>query len=217
MLTTMDVQVRNDGRLDPPQERELIENAQRGCEQSARLLVEFHQDRLHAFVWRMLRNKHDAEEICQDAFLRAFQALHGFDFSYRFSTWLFTIGYRLCLNSIRRRKDYVGDVDFSTMTGNRPGETEPSVSESVANSDEAKRLKKVIWEAVDNLTPAQTATVLLFYRESLSCQDIGEILDMPAATVKSHLHRARNRLKEMLGSELVDDWSVIRFGEAGAA
>jgi len=198
-------------RLTRYQERQLIERTQQGCAESAHALVVAYQDRLHAFVWRMVRNGHDAEEVCQDAFLRAFQALDGFNFAYRFSTWLFTIGYRLCLNSIRRRRDYSGDTDFGTM----PAERVSDVGNEVANSDEAHRLKKIIWDSVDQLTPQQCATVLLFYRESLSCQEIGNILNMPAATVKSHLHRARNRLREMLSTELVDDWSSVQFGETG--
>lgn len=207
----------HNGRLTPLRERRLIRCAQRGCADSAHALIVAHQDRLHAFVWRMIRSDHDAEEICQDAFLRAFQALGKFDFNYRFSTWLFTIAYRLCLNALRRRKDYSGDVDFTTLGTDGRAEASEDVDRAVANSDEARRLKKVIWDSVDQLTPPQRAAVLLFYRESLSCQRIGEILDMPAATVKSHLHRARNRLKGLLERELVEDWSQVRFSEAGGS
>ncbi len=213
----MDRRSSQEGRLSPVRERRLIEQAQCGSAESARALIEAHQDRLHAFVWRMVRNQDDAEEICQDAFLRAFQSLDSFDFRYRFSTWLFTIGYRLCLNLLRRRKDYCGDVDFDTLPLPRNDDEPKTVAENVANSDEARRLKKIIWESVEQLTPQQRATVLLFYRESLSCQEIGEILTMPAATVKSHLHRARNRLKDLLGEHLPEDWSLMRLADAGAA
>ena len=207
----------SDVRLTPLRERTLIENARGGCAESARLLIAAHQDRLNAFVWRIVRNRQDAEEICQDAFLWAFQSLASFDFSYRFSTWLFTIGYRLCLNTLRRRRDYTGDIDLDTIGPKKSADGPASVADQVANSDEAVRLKKIIWESVDQLTPPQRATVLLFYREMLSCQEIGEILGMPAATVKSHLHRARSRLKDLLGVRLADDWSAVRLAEGGAA
>jgi RNA polymerase sigma-70 factor (ECF subfamily) len=165
----------------------------------------------------MVRNTDDAAEICQDAFMRAFQSLEEFNFSYRFSTWLYTIAYRLCLNALRRRRSYSGDLDIDAMTPpDRASRSDP-VGEAVANSDEAKRLKATIWGAVDQLSPPQRATVLLFYRESLSCQEIGDVLGMPAATVKSHLHRARGRLKEVLSGELADDWSSLRLAEGGAA
>src|SRR5438132_1159445 len=100
-------------RLSRRTERRLITQAQRGCEDSARVLVDSHKDRLMAFVWRILRDHDEAEEICQEAFLRAFSSLDSFSSEYRFSTWLFTIGYRLCLNHIRRRKSLTGEVDFS--------------------------------------------------------------------------------------------------------
>ncbi len=201
-------------------ERQLIAGARRGCAQSAHALVVAYQDRLGAFVWRLVRDRHDVEEICQDTFLRAFQALDSFDSSYRFSTWLFTIAYRLCLNRLRRRKDYSGDVDFDLLAPRRVdgrGDGGCPVGEQVANSEEARRLKKIVWDSVDQLTPAQRATVLLFYRESLSCQEIGEILEIPAATVKSHLHRARKRLEVLLGEHMAADWSVIREARAGGA
>ncbi len=197
-------------RLTPLRERQLIERSQRGDKDSAHALIAAYQNRLHAFVWRMVRNNHDAEEVCQDTFMRAFQALGSFDFSYRFSTWLFTIGYRLCLNAMRRRRNFVGDMDF----GRLPSKGEGEVADGIANTAEAKRLKKAIWDSVEELTPPQRATVLLFYREELSCQEIGEILHMPAATVKSHLHRARNRLRELLNDQLADDWSAVNFDKA---
>ena len=207
-----------DGKLTPERERQLIEAAQGGCASSAHELIAAHQQRLFAFVWRMVRNNHDTEELCQEAFLRAFQALDTFNFSYRFSTWLFTIGYRLCLNAMRRHRDQDMDVDFGTFAeGDAPGSEAPeSVADAVVNSDEANRLKKVIWNSVDQLSPAQRATVLLFYREALSCQEIGDVLGIPAATVKSHLHRARAQLKRLLAGEMVEDWSVVRTGGRAA-
>jgi len=208
-----------DGRLEIMDERRLIQAAQQGCTVSAHRLITAHQDRLHAFVWRMLRDDHDSDEVCQDAFLRAFSALAGFDFNYRFSTWLFTIAYRLCLNTMRRRRDGGGTAfDFATVSSARPNDDQPNenVSDAVANSDEARRLKDTIWDAVEDLAPQQRAAVLLFYREQLSCQQIGKILEMPAATVKSHLHRARARLRETLSGRLAEGWSDIRFNaEAG--
>lgn len=205
------------GSITPLRERQLIERCQRGCAESAHELVAAYQDRLHAFVWRMVRRDHDAEEICQDAFLRAFHSLEGFNFSYRFSTWLFTIAYRLCLNLIRRRKDYSGETDFSLVNTDGRNPESDNIFDGIANSDEARRLREIIWNSVDELTPHQRAAVLLFYRESLSCQEIGEILEMPAATVKSHLHRARSRLKEKLEGQLAADWNGVRFGDAESA
>jgi RNA polymerase sigma-70 factor (ECF subfamily) len=67
-------------------------------------------------------------------------------------------------------------------------------------SEEAARLRERIWETVNELTPPQRASILLFYRHDLGCHDIARILEIPIATVKSHLHRARLRLRERLES-----------------
>ena len=192
-------------RLTKKMERRLVTEARLGSEDAARRLVEAHKDRLFAFVWRILRDYDDSEEICQDAFLRAFSSLDSYSSEYRFSTWLFTIGYRLCLNHIRRRKSLTGEVDFASMAS-----SSPSVSDQLAQSEEARRLKDKIWEAVDKLSVPQRASVLLFYREEMSCEDIAQTLGIPMATVKSHLHRARGRLRDSLAG-LVKDFSQIEL------
>ena len=68
----------------------------------------------------------------------------------------------------------------------------------MAEDQRAQRLKKLIWDSVERLSVPQRAAVLLFYREGQSCSDIADVLQLPVATVKSHLYRARAKLKEML-------------------
>jgi RNA polymerase sigma-70 factor (ECF subfamily) len=192
------------GRLSHTEERALIERALNGCEEGARRLIDAHKDRLFAFVGRIIRDHHDVEEICQEAFLRAFANLQTFSAEYRFSTWLFTIGYRLCLNHLRRKQAVTGEMEFSTLAS-----VQADGPDEVAGSEEAARLRSLVWEAVDELNPTQKAAVLLFYREGRSCQEISEVLNMPTATVKSHLHRARQRLREKLEPVIAEDWSRL--------
>lgn len=180
-------------KTDRAHEAQLIGRARCGDRDALRELVDGHKERLFAFIWRMVRHHHDAEEICQEAFLKAFASLDTFSTQFRFSTWLFTIGYRVCLNHLRRRRALTGDMDFSTMAAAQ--DDAPSAS---LESREAEELKVRIWSAVDCLSPPQRAALLLFYRQELSCQEIARVLEVPVATVKSHLHRARNRLREML-------------------
>jgi RNA polymerase sigma-70 factor (ECF subfamily) len=192
--------------LSKSEEVTLIARAKQRDAAALRQLVDLHKDRLFAFVWRMIRDHHDAEELCQEAFLKAMAALDSFDTTYRFSTWLFTIAYRLTLNSMRRRRAFVGDVDFSVMAS-----AEEDGAERTANSEEARRLKRIVWEAVDRLSPPQRASVLLFYKQRQGCNEIAEILDVPVATVKSHLHRARAKLKLMLEPLMSEEISRDRI------
>jgi len=191
-------------RLTRRMEKRLVAQARSGDQMASRVLVDAHKDRLFAFVWRILRDHHESEEICQEAFLRAFSSLESFSAEYRFSTWLFTIAYRLCLNHIRRRKSLTGEVDFAGISND-----EPDTLDQVAESEEARRLKDQIWGAVDELSAPQKAAIMLFYREGMSCDAIASTLGIPMATAKSHLHRARGRLRETL-SGLVKDWTPFR-------
>ena len=186
-------------------EVQLIGRARGGDRIALRELVDLHKDRLFAFIWRMVRDHHEAEDICQDAFLKAFASLNTFSSEYRFSTWLFTIGYRVCLNRLRRKRPFSGDLDFSAMASE--GGASPAAT---LESEEAGRVRASVWSAVDRLSPPQRATILLFYRNDFGCQEIARVLQLPLATVKSHLHRARARLRELLEALPDQDWSNLR-------
>jgi RNA polymerase sigma-70 factor (ECF subfamily) len=187
-------------------EADLIARASRRDTFAMRELIDVHKDRLHAFVWRLVRNHHDAEELCQEAFLKAFSSLHTFNFQFRFSTWLFTIAYRLCLNQLRRKRSLTGEMDFGVLPDGQEG-----IEEAAAQSEEAARLKALIWNAVDQLSLPQRAAVLLFYKQEQSCAEIAQVLQLPVSTVKSHLHRARAHLKELLEPAVGGDSSRLRI------
>lgn len=188
------------------EETRLIARAKRGNADAFRALVDAYKDRLFAFVWRTVRNHHEAEDVCQAAFIKAYEALQSYSEEYAFSTWLFTIAYRLCLNQVRKRRAVSSEVDFSRIGGD-----EADAPATVANTEEAHRLRNLIWSAVERLSMPQKSAVVLFYREGKSCEEIGRVLDMPAVTVKSHLHRARAKLRGALRTELVDDWVAVQF------
>lgn len=191
-----DVVMKTSARSERDQERLLIGRVHAGEEAAVRELVDRHKDRLFAFIWRMTRHEQDAEDICQETFLKAFAAIDSFSPQYRFSTWLFTIGYRISLNRMRRKPVRTVDVDLSAISS----AVEDVKREELFESPDAVELKDCVWQAVDQLSPPQRATVLLFYRHEKGCQEIAKVLEIPVATVKSHLHRARHRLREILGS-----------------
>lgn len=196
-------------KAERAREKLLVERAVAGEGSALRELIDLHKDRLFAFIWRMVRDHHDAEDICQDAFLKAFASLKSFNSDYRFSTWLFTIGYRVCLNKMRRKRALTGDVDFTTLPTNGVG-----VSDTLMQSEDADQVRKLVWQAVEKLTPPQRACVLLFYRHEMSCQELARIVQLPVATVKSHLHRARAKLRDML--EPLTEKELQRFRNLSA-
>ncbi|MGE0481961.1 MAG: RNA polymerase sigma factor [Phycisphaerae bacterium] len=184
------------------EELRLIGRAIRGHAESFRGLVDAYKERLFAFVWRVVRDHHEAEDICQSAFAKAYESLASYSREYAFSTWLFTIAYRLSMNHLRKRRALSGDVDFSRMSGD-----DEEIPDALAGTEQARRVRDEVWAAVDRLTIVQKSAVLLFYRENKSCQEIGQILDVPVVTVKSHLHRAREKLRQHLSAELAAAWT----------
>lgn len=180
-------------KADRAAEKLLVDRALTGDGSALRELIDLHKDRLFAFIWRMVRDHHDAEDICQDAFLKAFSSLKSFNSEYRFSTWLFTIAYRVSLNKMRRKRAVTGDIDFASLPMDAP-----SAFEATLESEDAEQVRSLIWESVDKLSPPQRACVLLFYRHEMSCQELARIVQLPLATVKSHLHRARAKLRDAL-------------------
>lgn len=192
---------------DTSRQREqlLIARSHSGDRAAMRELIDLHKDRLFAFIWRMVRDHHETEDICQDAFLKAFASLNTFSSEFRFSTWLFTIGYRVCLNRLRRKRGTMPEADFALMESSGPSQTA-----EVAASEEASKVRGLVWEAVDQLSPPQRAAILLFYRHDFGCHDIARVLEVPLATVKSHLHRARARLREILEANTSADLSEFR-------
>lgn len=192
------------------EEVNLIKRAIRGDCSASRQIVDLHKQRLFAFIWRMVRDVDLAEDICQDTFLRAFSALKTFNNEYRFSTWLFTIGYRLAVNQIKlRAKTNRVSYDFANVPASSGQKTQ---LDAVVHTEQAKRLRKLIWEEVDQLPPAQKATIYMFYREGLSCRQIAETLDMPVDTVKSHMYRARQKLRTRLERQGVEDRDLAYLG-----
>ncbi len=181
------------GGITRSEEQRLIAGVRAKDRDSIRGLVDAYKDRLFAFIWRMTRNHHDAEDVCQESFLKAFASIDSFSSEYRFSTWLFTIGYRVCLNRLRRKQIVGTDLDLAMVS---PAAQDSTID--AVESREAGELRDMVWSAVDQLSEAQRAAVLLFYRHDMPCQDIARVLELPVATVKSHLHRGRNRLREIL-------------------
>jgi len=195
-------------KIGKAQENQLISRAKSGKEDAIEKLIKLHQDRLFAFVWRIVRDDNEAEDICQETFLRAFSAIKDFNDEYRFSTWLFTIGYRLALNHIKHHSARQG-FDFSNISAEK---SEQNPEELVIQSEQASNLRKLIWTEVDKLTAFQRAVILMFYREELSCQEISDSLNIPVSTVKSHLHRGRAKLRKRLEIKGLDKKMLPAFG-----
>jgi len=171
----------------PAEEETWLEAARGGDSESYGRLVSLHADRVYETVLRILRSPEAAEEVAQDAFVRAWQALPSFRGDSRFSTWLYTIATRRALDVVRsekRRRDHEGPVEAAILESapDPAGGGEPG---------ERRRLERILAE----LEPVRRAAVTLHYLRDCPVAEIATILDMPVGTVKTHLYRARAALR----------------------
>jgi len=161
----------------------------------------YHSDLLRA-LRGITRNLEEAEDLTQEAFLRAFRALDRFDLSRPFRPWLWTIGIRLALHAVTRkgRSNLSLDADDPDGAGERRREggwlADPRSTEQL----EGQLLRRDLIDALAGLEPDFRAVVVLRALEERSYEEISEILEIPIGTVMSRLFRARLRLKQkMLG------------------
>lgn len=165
-------------------------------------IVDLYQSRLYHVCYRMLGNKHEAEDITQEAFLRAYINLHTFDQKRKFSTWIFRIATNLCIDRIRKKKpDYHLDAQV-------PGTDGLDMYSQIAASEElpVEQLEKMEMQErlqyeISRLPDKYRSVIVLKYMEELPLLEISEILDLPLGTVKTRIHRGREALRKQM-SEL---------------
>ena len=154
------------------------------------MLVTRHQDRAFGLALRIVRSPVDAEDVAQEAFVRAWQALPRFRGDSAFGTWLHRIVARRALDravSLRQRQRREASLEDSRDLADRAGRLP-------AGPEPAERLK--LERLLERLSPPQRAAVTLYYYEDQSVEQVASILGLPVNTVKTHLSRARAALRE---------------------
>lgn len=175
-------------------EQRLIEKAARGDQVAAGKLIKAHQASLYAYILRLSGKPEMAEDIVQDAFVRVLTHLDRFDPKYRFSTWLFTIAKRLYVNANQKLQPrYDTEVVGAWRSDNDDSPHSPSLVE-----ENRVHTRTALQDALNCLNEHQREIVVLFHQQGWPISQIAAHKDMPEGTVKSHLHRARQRMRRML-------------------
>lgn len=183
-------------------DRELIARARGGDEAACRVLLAKYERAVFTICLRMVRNREEAEDLAQEAFMKVFAVLDRYDPSYAFSAWLFKITANLCIDAIRKRR-----IDTLPMDEPVRGENGDYVRQYEAPVDNPETLvikgekTKRLSEAIEGLPPHYRIMILLRHQEDLSYEEIARCLDVPLGTVKARIHRAREMLKVRLAGE----------------
>jgi RNA polymerase sigma-70 factor, ECF subfamily len=185
-----------DSRALSINERRLIAQAQAGDRVAFDELVRIHADRLHAVVLRLCASPHEAEEVTQEAFLRAWRAIGRFDGRSQLFTWLYRIG----VNEAKRRAQRGGRRLHTVSLEESPSEP-PDLSGAPEPGAERRALRAALERSVRALPLDYRAPLVLRDIEGLSTKDAAEILGMSEAALKSRLYRARVAVRDALKDE----------------
>lgn len=162
-------------------------------------IVEIYKNSVYQLCFRMLGNRHEAEDMAQEAFIRAFVNIKSFNQSLKFSTWLFRIATNLCIDRIRKKKpDHYLDAEVAGIEGLTMYSQIPSDTPLPEKELESLELKEAVQKEILKLPDKYRSAIVLKYIEGLSLNEISEILDLPLGTVKTRIHRGREALRQQL-------------------
>jgi len=190
-------------------DKALVARFKAGDESAFEEMVSRYWDRIYAMVNKLLRNTQDAEEVTQDAFIRAHRGLDKFRGDSSFSTWLYQIATNLARNRYwywwRRKRDKsvsfdqpLGGESDTTLAEIFPAEVESPEEVTITNE-----FKERVSEAMTFLSEKHREALVLRNVRNLSYEEIAESLQISIGTVKSRIARARESLREKLGHELL--------------
>jgi RNA polymerase sigma-70 factor (ECF subfamily) len=190
-------------RVDTERETEatLLERCRAGDERAFETMVERHQDRAYALALRIVRSESDAEEIAQDAFVKAWAGIRDFRGESAFGTWLHRIVVRRALDRAEVLRARGKREERLEPEG--AGERATAVVTETGSSD-SRRLAR--W--MDALPPVQRAALSLHYYEDHSVTEIAAMLDIPEGTVKTHMNRGRAALRQALARTERTEWKA---------
>ncbi len=170
-----------------------------GSEDAYRELVERYERPVWSLVVRMVKDEAVAEELAQDAFVKAFRALGTYDPERKFSSWLFKIAHNTTLDHLRLKS--VATVPLETDQDDE-WDLKERLEDTATRSPEAEAsrgdLAAALEAAVATLRPEYREVVVLRFGEGLAYREIVEITGLPLGTVKTYLHRARKKLATRL-------------------
>ena len=169
---------------------DLAGRCQGGCQESFPELMSLYEERIYNYLNRFLGNSHDAEDVTQETFLKAYRNIHRFNTACSFTTWLFTIAKRTALNHIRSaRRSPVMDPDNA-----------PELSDDRTPSDdlEARESGSQLWRVVSGLKQAQREALWLRYAEGFNIAETARIMNLNPVYVKVLLHRGRQALSRKI-------------------
>lgn len=193
-----------DGIALREEEKELIQHAIDGDQKAYAEILNRYRGPVFNLIIRMVKTKEEAEDLVQEAFIKAFNSLQSFNMQYAFSTWLYKIAINNCIDHFRKQKLklYSLDKPLSAKDGELKREfpdTHEAADKNLLNTEKTK----IIEDAIASLPEKYRMSIYYRHQEEKSYEEIAEIMDIPLGTVKARIFRAREMLKKKLKNKLM--------------
>ena len=179
-------------------EKRIINEVLSGNREAFVLLIKQYEGLVLHIVTPLIGINEDREDICQDVFIKVFEKLGSFRFNSKLGTWIGNIAYNTSINFLQKKRNIllssllIPENELSFMENSGADFNDPE--QLFIKQEDISQLNKMI----EKLTEFQKATLLLFYQDEMNLEEISAMLEMPVNTVKSHLFRAKNSLKQLL-------------------
>lgn len=180
------------------EEKELITRTQKGDADAFNQIVMKYQQKIYNLIYQRVRDHETAEDICQEVFLKAWQALPNFKGGSAFYSWLYKIAINCSIDFLRKQNKTVV-LSWEELPPNaenilQANQKHPSISQILEN----KEFRNIVDKAVRRLPSGQRRVFYLRYGEELRIKDIASRLNKSEGTIKTHLHHAHRKLRDML-------------------
>jgi len=190
-------------------EKKLLLAAQAGDCEAFGKVAELYLERIYRHVYRIIKNREDAEDLTQDTFIRAFHYLGSYDLERSFQNWLYAIATNVALNGLRIRKKHMLYLTDRLVEGDLPDNTrQNTTAHSTALNPSVRLESQELWlevqTAIDQLPERSRLLVQLHYIDGMSIRDAGEVIGMREGAAKVAICRARKLLRKMLMDEAAE-------------
>jgi RNA polymerase sigma-70 factor, ECF subfamily len=181
-------------------DQEVVAEARAGRQAAYRELVRRYERPIFSLIYRMVRDRELAEDLAQETFVKALNAVESYRPEFKFSSWIFKIANNVAIDHLRRRELSTLSLDGSPhaatpeaiqATALQLGDRQETALEEL----EARELGGEIEQAIGRLRPEYRACILMRHVEGRPYEEIATMLDLPLGTVKTYIHRARNELR----------------------
>lgn len=171
------------------EDKQLLQSCLHGNVEDFKKVIDKYKGKALALAWNYMGNREDAEDACQDAFLKAYLNLGSFDFNRSFKDWFYTILCNRCKDQLRKRRR------FQTFVTSKKGET---LDQAGNRTGERSSSFKIPESILEKLRPKERISLYLWANDGYTSEEIASMLKCSPSTARVHLFKARKKLKSLL-------------------